>query len=585
MVKRRPRIAVTVLLLVAGLAWYAVALGSMWNKSAGIDEIPHFGAGLSALHYGDFRMNPEHPPLAKILGVLPVYLFAPPDLRTDLGDNKVVAAWADSMQVEWGYYLLFLGGRDPLLLLRLARVVPALWGLLGGLFAYLWGRELSGRRSGGALAAAMLLMYPEYAGHARLLTLDVPTLACCAAVAWFGWKWWRRPTWKRAGIFVVVCAIGSQVKLPITTFVVFLLLTMVILAVVARTRGRSESPRPRRTPRLVRVVRLALVVAAAGIFAAWAGAGFRFSYVPAGVKPDKRPGHLPPAEHSGLCDKVVNFAWEHRLLPETALAVVNHAGSFQGRDMWLFQTRSTTGWYYYFLLTAAMKTPVAMIGGVLAAAVAGTTGLVRGGGRRRRWRIEKAVFLGLPFAILFLTYVVQRPNIGHRQVLFAYFPLAVLLGTQMARWGRRHFARYASLAILAGQAIAFAVAFPHYETYFNEFFRNPYVGSRVLYDSNVDWGTDLPLAGKAVAELGATKVNFAAFGFNKPEAFGVKDYHWLLPSYPWTMYTPLATPPDPQLPSIISVNTLFACRALYPALYAREPDFLMNSIVVYLPGK
>ena len=44
-----------------------LAIVSVWNDSPIVDEIPHIGAGYSYVQKGDFRLNPEHPPLAKDL--------------------------------------------------------------------------------------------------------------------------------------------------------------------------------------------------------------------------------------------------------------------------------------------------------------------------------------------------------------------------------------------------------------------------------------------------------------------------------------------------------------------------------------
>lgn len=148
------------LAIISALLWLAITLSSSLKKSATIDEVPHIGAGLSALHYFDFRMNPEHPPLVKVLSMLPAYLFYRPDMRVDF-DRKVVGPWEDGKQTFYGYYLLFLAGKEPLRLLLFCRIVPALIGLLGGVFAFMIGRWFSRSIWGGFIAAALLLCYPE----------------------------------------------------------------------------------------------------------------------------------------------------------------------------------------------------------------------------------------------------------------------------------------------------------------------------------------------------------------------------------------------------------------------------------------
>jgi hypothetical protein len=47
-----------------------VAGGAALRESVTIDEVAHIGAGVSYLQKLDLRMNPEHPPLPKVLAVL-----------------------------------------------------------------------------------------------------------------------------------------------------------------------------------------------------------------------------------------------------------------------------------------------------------------------------------------------------------------------------------------------------------------------------------------------------------------------------------------------------------------------------------
>src|SRR5262249_8890908 len=59
--------ASALLVLMAVLAGGAALRGSVT-----IDEVSHIGAGVSYLQKLDLRMNPEHPPLAKVLAALPL---------------------------------------------------------------------------------------------------------------------------------------------------------------------------------------------------------------------------------------------------------------------------------------------------------------------------------------------------------------------------------------------------------------------------------------------------------------------------------------------------------------------------------
>ncbi|MBI3451087.1 MAG: hypothetical protein HY049_19510, partial [Acidobacteria bacterium] len=61
------------LAVAALLALFAVAAFlSSREDSATFDETAHIAAGYSALDARDFRLNPEHPPLAKVWCAIPL---------------------------------------------------------------------------------------------------------------------------------------------------------------------------------------------------------------------------------------------------------------------------------------------------------------------------------------------------------------------------------------------------------------------------------------------------------------------------------------------------------------------------------
>src|SRR5215470_18626537 len=63
------------LLAVLLLALMAVlAGGAALRESVTVDEVSHIGSGVSYLQKLDLRMNPEHPPLPKVLAALPLVL-------------------------------------------------------------------------------------------------------------------------------------------------------------------------------------------------------------------------------------------------------------------------------------------------------------------------------------------------------------------------------------------------------------------------------------------------------------------------------------------------------------------------------
>src|SRR5437762_13191475 len=66
----RPKLCAAGLLLLMAI----LAGGAAWRESVTVDEIAHVGAGVSYLQKLDYRMNEEHPPLAKVLAAIPLVM-------------------------------------------------------------------------------------------------------------------------------------------------------------------------------------------------------------------------------------------------------------------------------------------------------------------------------------------------------------------------------------------------------------------------------------------------------------------------------------------------------------------------------
>ena len=71
------------LVLLAGMA--VLAGGAALRESVTVDEVSHIGAGVSYLERLDLRMNPEHPPLAKVLAAIPLVIRG---VRADYSQDR-----------------------------------------------------------------------------------------------------------------------------------------------------------------------------------------------------------------------------------------------------------------------------------------------------------------------------------------------------------------------------------------------------------------------------------------------------------------------------------------------------------------
>lgn len=561
--------------------WLAMAFHGVFRKSPTIDEVPHIGDALAILEFGDYRINPEHPPLFKVLSVLPGWLLAGPTIDIE-GNQSLRNIWAVEYANLWGYWLIYMLDAPHERLVALSRIVPVLTGLLGAWLAFLLGREFGGARAG-LLAAALLMFYPEYLGHSRFVTLDVPNLVACSAVVLAGWRCRRRATPGRIAAFVAVCAIGSLIKLPVTMTVFVVWAAMGGLSLADTLRRRSSSAPSSGAMSLRRFAATTLLLIAAGTFAQWAGAGFRED-LESDLQPREMPSRFLVDEtwQSGAL-RVLKPLRSLHVLPEATFAVLGHTGHSQGRGVILLGEKNYEGWYHYFAVTTALKTPFLHLALLLPALWFAGRSLLRGRGIER----ERIVFFVLPFIVLLAVTVLSRLNIGHRHVMFIYVPWAVLAAAQVARWTARrgNAGRFLVPGIAVVAAATCAGVHPHQETYFN-----PIAGEdrmrrlEFLADSNVDWGEDLILACETAIDMGFLRANVAYFGAGRPEAYGLEEIRQILPNYPFAIRLDEDKLPDPRLPTLVSLNTLHSVLAMYPGLLDGEPPVVCNSILVFPPN-
>lgn len=481
---------------------------SLTLDSATFDEATHLGAGVSYIETGDFRLNPEHPPLAKLIAAAPLVLldrgggdYASPSWRgTSLSAGDPRRAHAP----EWLFGFEFLNGpvqdqvrRDPAVRLTPPRSMILGLGVLLLLVIYQWARELYGR-SAGLLALSLAVTCPTLLAHSRLVTTDLPSALGFTATSWLVWRWIGAPSGARAAVAGV--SLGTAL---LTKFSCALLVPLIVpLAGLAVATGRLN------VRRAVAGVALIFAVAYAVL---WAGYGFRFAA-------SRDPGYvLEWHEVDGQSSRFapLRVAREHRLVPEAYLFGLAFAKSqATGRISFLDGEQSLTGWYRYFPEAFLLKTPIGFTALALWVIVAGV--------RRARGRS----FDGWCLAAVPLVYaaiaIESRFNIGHRHVITLY-PFLCVAMAPAASWLEERGARsVAAAALVASCFVSFALATPRYLSYFNLAAGGPRGASAHLVDSNLDWGQDLRRLKAWMDAHGVSEVDLAYFGTADPSAYGIK---------------------------------------------------------------
>jgi hypothetical protein len=541
------------------LAAFAVlSLSSTAGKSPTFDESIHLFSGYSHLRWLDFRHDPEHPPLAKVLAALPL-LFVRVEERSRPGPGSP-ASWHSATQMVFR-------DNDAERLFFYARLPMVLLAVVGGIFVHLWATKLYGKTAG--LAALFLFAFdPNFLAHAPLVNTDV-ALAVFGLVATycFACLLARLSAWNLVSTAIVFSA-AATTKFAVIAFIPVWLVLAAAHAFSDRATiieiGQSREARSVGEKLLVASLAVVTSVVAAYVVL-WAIYGFRFHASPWGepLKP------LLPWGAKGMVGDIAGFAHRANLFPEAIIVGSFNIFSSLARETYLLGVVSESGLWSYFLVAFLTKTPLPVL--LL---------LVTGLFFWRRVRVDD-LFVLLPPVLYLMFAVLSGMNLGLRHILPVYPFLFVALGGVAARlWGRGGKAGRAFLLLVAlWYAAACAGTYPDYLAYFNEVAGGPRNGHKILVDSNLDWGQDLKGLKRWMDEHGVRKIQLAYFGTADPAYYGINAEY-----LPGTLFSPYRD--DGLRPTHIAVSITYLAGLYvgdrYRHLLAREPVAKIgHSIYVY----
>ncbi|MFJ1807210.1 MULTISPECIES: ArnT family glycosyltransferase [unclassified Streptomyces] len=475
----RRRLIVPLLVIVL-LSQMAVAMvTAAVRQTPTIDEPVYVATAASYLHEHRVRLNPEHPPLGKLIVAVGV-AFARP---------HVDPAFAGA-QEEVGRHLLYESGNDPWRLMLWARLPVIALTLLFGLVVFAFTRDLAGPVPGLA-ALALYALSPDVVAHGSLATLDVPAAGFLLTSVWLLWRARRG----RARLYVPLAgaALGAGLATKMSSLpAVPVLVSLAALSVCAR--------RPRD-------FRRALLGAAAVTVTAVAVVWATYLVVDPRLRWDAGATHVPVVHGlRGLLVRLLPFpeAYRDGMRIQFGLEHRSWAGFLFGR------VYSGARWYY-LPVALVVKTPLGMLALWAAGAVAMVT--------VRRLR-PAAPYVLVPAAVLLASAMTGARDLGTRYAVFLPMFLAVAAGCVLAV--RRRWAPVAVGALVAFVAVSSLRTYPYYLPYSNEAFGGPAKTHLRLHDSNVDWGQDLGrLADRLHDRYPGERVWLVYKGSGVPSSYGI----------------------------------------------------------------
>lgn len=445
-----------------------------------IDEAYHIAAGVSYIKYHDFRINPEHPPLIKIVvgNVMQATGFhlGPLHKFNDKPGEREFTQLAVFRQ------------NDPDSVQRRARIAMyALNGLLLLALAFALERTFNSAVALGTLL--FLIIDPTVAAHMPVVMTDLPISLLSATAVVLAAKAFRHWLWSD----LAACSISLGLALAAKHSAPVILLSIALIGSTLAAFSPFESPSQ---SRLLKFGKLAALLAGS-LAVLWGFYLFQYWENPARMDSFNRPlaakinDVTSPHYHAALVAMDATHVVPRAYLWGFADTV--HAG-LEGRDnpqLFLGKVYNFRGPKYFFPVTIAVKVPIGLLALIL-------LGLFLYAARRlpSPWTFPAGVVLAVAMLFLFvLSNGATYAGIRHALPVVVLLSIFSGLAVACALSSRTH-----SLEIVTAVALVVAIisAVPQMRPweYFNEFAG----GTANAHKYFSDEGSDL---GQRVKELTA----------------------------------------------------------------------------------
>jgi hypothetical protein len=477
------------------------------RESPTFDEGNHMFAGYMMAHTGDYGLNPEHPPLVKLLAAVPV-----------MGENL----WVPPLKGRYFKLEAYLDGRDWLarndgssqrMVLKM-RLAAGILAIALSLVVFFAAREWFGTTA--ALVALVLVSFdPNVLAHSALVTTDIGVSMFFLASVYAFYRYVKQPS---IGGLVVAGVVAGL--LLATKHSGILLAPMLLLLIGWEIVFASKETRGKTALRLAGAFAAIVVI---GVVVLWAFYGFRYAARPAGLAMSTPLAHFVKPLSQFNADAILTIAHLH-LLPESYLfGLVDVKAMAQFYPTFVLGKVYAHGVWWYFPVVILVKTTLGLLALLALALFAIVTGKLRKG--------REVAFILIPMAVYFGAAVAAGMDIGARHILPFYVFGFVLAGGGIAalaansrRW------MWVGVVLVAAHVISGLMVFPNYMTYANEAWGGPKNTHNLLSDANVDWGQQLFQVKEWQDRHPGEECWFAYFAYPDidPETYGITCHH--LPS-------------------------------------------------------
>lgn len=482
------------------------------GDSAIVDEVAHIPSGYTYLKDNDFRLNPEHPPLAKSLAALPLVL------DKNIVGPEANSSWQNILQWDAGWYMLYHSSNDPKVVLDLSRL-PMMLLMIGlGLFIFKWARELYGRKTG-LIVLLLYSFYPDVLAHGRLVTTDIAAALGFVIATYYFNKAIEESTKKTILFAAIALALAQLLKFSaILLFPIFFILIMIKAFFEKKEQGFW--------PKFWAYSKTFFWICFTSVLLVW------LVYIPLVFKTPADIEHK--LIETNLTSDLATLAkrnFLHLFENNAILRALGHyiLGIFMvisrvggGNKTFILGQLSDKSISWFFPVAWLLKTPVTIIMLVLTS-IAGL--LVRWPKEKdKKWLI--AIIL-TPIIFYWGMTLKGQLNIGIRHLLPTVPFVLLLIGWFIQPYinGKTKWPKITLGLLLIYLVGSTLVNYPNFIAYFNEFTPRDQRYQR-LVDSSLDWGQDLLRLKKYVDDNNIKSIKVDYFGGSVPSFYIPQSKEW-----------------------------------------------------------
>jgi len=496
---------------------FALAVSSMKNDSAIVDEIAHIPAGYSYLKYGDYRLNPEHPPLLKDLAAIPLMFM-------NLKFPKNISAWKTEANGQWetGWNFIYHIGNDADKIIFWSRIPMILVMILLGFYLYKASKEWFGQNT--ALLALVLYAFsPNIIAHGRFVTTDVGAAAFIFISIYYFIKWVKSPTRKNIAKASIALALAELAKFSAALLIPLFVIIVIIFGFAKIWQDKSNWDKiiSKYLNGLLIIFLSAFILIGAFYYPHTKNmpADKIHAQIAAGIASDK----IAPVKN--VLDKMADIPLlrpHAYYLTGFAMVVGRVAG---GNTTYLLGKVTNQSFRAYFPIVYLAKTPLATLILIVISIIFALISIWKSRkGKITRYITNHITEFSLLLFIFIYSYVsiTGNLNIGFRHLIPILPPIFILTGYEISKLTKYKFASFALAGLilwLIGTAI---FSFPSYTAYFNEAAGGSKNGYKIVTDSNVDWGQDLKRLKTWVYKNNIGNIKIDYFGGGDPKYYFCK---------------------------------------------------------------